>query len=77
MTGGIDKDVRQDAWAFLYGLYPFQSTRRYVQAFFVALITAVTLNIWQNLSSAKNQNYTVGLMRFEGLHGGRDLKVSA
>ncbi|XP_038055377.1 TBC1 domain family member 15-like [Patiria miniata] len=26
--GGIESDVRQDAWAFLYGLYPFQSTRR-------------------------------------------------
>ncbi|XP_071786828.1 TBC1 domain family member 15-like [Asterias amurensis] len=26
--GGVEKDVRRDAWAFLFGLYPFQSTRR-------------------------------------------------
>ncbi|XP_022079651.1 TBC1 domain family member 15-like [Acanthaster planci] len=26
--GGIESDVRRDAWAFLFGLFPFQSTRR-------------------------------------------------
>ena len=31
--GGVEKDVRRDAWAFLFGLYPFQSTRRYHHQF--------------------------------------------